>query len=448
MADLSSLLNPAPTSEETTQEALPASEDLDFSGVKPPDLPPVETGGPNVQPSVKSPLDTLADAATSSGPLLSPTNPNGTSFMNLSAYRQSSGQASSRPTSSRITPPLSYDQSHATAPTSPTFSPGLQQYHHPTSSEVKARRASETAESSITPLPPLRTLLPDSSHSQVADQFGPLIHPEEPLLPILPGIDTAAALIHGPSDTGHAEDAPVTSQTSQHSPQPRLPTQAPDTLPTPSEQVEVKTEITDSASDLKSTFVQPSVPAPGSSSAPEPNPETEASISTADMKPKASPAPSNASAKNSMLKPQPASSRKRPAPKKGTATAVKPAAKKRKIDKPVEAVEKSSPLARHATPTSSRASKTPAPKNRKQESATPQRSSSIANDDDDDDEDGVFCICRGPDNHTWMIACDGPCEDWFHGRCINMTEKEGELIEKYYCTLVHFALHHTSIEPF
>ncbi|KAI4205323.1 MAG: hypothetical protein LQ346_001471 [Caloplaca aetnensis] len=433
MADLSSLLNPAPTSEETAQEAHLASEHLSLSGVKPPHLPPVETGAPNVQPSIKSPLDTLADAATSSGPLLSPTNPNGTSFMNLSTYRQSSGHASSRPTSSRITPPLSYDQSHATAPTSPAFSPGLQQYHHPTSSEVRARRASETAETSIAPLPPLRGLLPDSSHSEVADQFGPPIHPEEPALPILPGIDTAAALIHGPPGTGHAEDAPVTSQIGRRSPQPPLPTQDSDPLPTPSEQVEVKTEITDSATDLKSTFVQPSVPALESSSAPEPNPEIEASTSTADMKPKASPVPSNASAKNSMLKPQPASSRKRPAPKKGTATAVKPAAKKRKIDKPIEAVEKSSPLPRYGTPNSSRASKTPAPKNRKQESATPQRSSSIANDDDDDDEDGVFCICRGPDNHTWMIACDGPCEDWFHGRCINMTEKEGELIEKYYC---------------
>lgn len=438
MADLSSLLNPAPTAEETTQEVHSASEPVKLSGSKPPSLPPVETGAPNLQPSIKSPLDTLADAATSSVPLLSPTNPNGTTFMNLSAYRQPGGQPSSRPTSSRITPPLSYDQSHAPAPTSPAFSPGLQQYHHPTSSELRARRASETAETSFPPVPPLRGPLPDSSHSEAADQFGPPIHPEDSALPVLPGIDAVAPLIHGSPDKSHDEDAPVTSQIRQHSPQPAIPTQDSDPLPISSEQIEVKTETNDSATDLNSTFVQPSVPAPEASSVPEPIPALEFSTSKADMKPKASPAPSNASAKSNMLKPQPVPSRKRPAPKKGTATAVKPAAKKRKIDKPIETVEKSSPLPRSGTPTSRRASKTPAPKNRKQESATPQRSSSIANDDDDDDEDGVFCICRGPDNHTWMIACDGPCEDWFHGRCIHMTEKEGELIEKYYCTLVSY----------
>ncbi|KAL8750168.1 MAG: hypothetical protein Q9184_006521 [Pyrenodesmia sp. 2 TL-2023] len=435
MADLSSLLNPAPTAEGTTPEAHSASEPVKLGGSKPPSLPPVETGAPNLQPSIKSPLDTLADAATSSVPLLSPTNPNGTPFMNLSAYRQPSGQSSSRPTSSRITPPLPYDHSQAPAPTSPAFSPGLQRYHLPTSSEVRARRASETAETSTAPLPPLRRPLPDSTHSEAADQFGPPIHPEDPAPPILPSIDAAAALIHGSPDNNHAEFAPVTSQIRQHSPQLAIPTQDSDPLPTPSEQIEVKTETSDSATDLNSTFVQPSVPAQEASSVPEPTTAIEASSSQAEMKAKASPAPSTASARTRMLKPQPVPSRKRPAPKKGTATAVNPAAKKRKIDNPIETVENSSPLPRSRTPNSSRASKTPAPKNRKQESATPQRSSSVANDDDDDDddEDGVFCICRGPDNHTWMIACDGPCEDWFHGRCIHMTEKEGELIEKYYC---------------
>ena len=49
------------------------------------------------------------------------------------------------------------------------------------------------------------------------------------------------------------------------------------------------------------------------------------------------------------------------------------------------------------------------------------------------DENELFCICRGPDDHTWMIACDGGCDDWFHGRCVGMDEKDGKLIEKYIC---------------
>ena len=46
----------------------------------------------------------------------------------------------------------------------------------------------------------------------------------------------------------------------------------------------------------------------------------------------------------------------------------------------------------------------------------------------------LFCVCRKPDNHSWMIACDGGCNDWFHGACVDMTEDEGRLIDAYICT--------------
>ncbi|MBE7181560.1 MAG: hypothetical protein INR71_10205, partial [Terriglobus roseus] len=48
-------------------------------------------------------------------------------------------------------------------------------------------------------------------------------------------------------------------------------------------------------------------------------------------------------------------------------------------------------------------------------------------------DDEVYCICRRPDNHSWMIACDGGCDDWFHGKCVRMREEQGELIDKYIC---------------
>ncbi|KAK5452453.1 COMPASS (complex proteins associated with Set1p) component [Exophiala xenobiotica] len=62
------------------------------------------------------------------------------------------------------------------------------------------------------------------------------------------------------------------------------------------------------------------------------------------------------------------------------------------------------------------------------------RSSSVADTPTSSNDDGeVFCICRKGDNHTWMIACDGGCEEWFHGNCVNIRERDGDLIDKYIC---------------
>ncbi len=133
--------------------------------------------------------------------------------------------------------------------------------------------------------------------------------------------------------------------------------------------------------------------------------------------------------------------------KKATPNSIKkPAAKRRRLES--ESFEPTPSSRRSATP-ASRASKTPAPRNRKHASATPASSSpapSHANDvgmDEDEemaDVDGdyeegaeLFCICRKPDNHTWMIGCDGGCEDWFHGKCVEIKEEDGDLIDKYIC---------------
>lgn len=143
-------------------------------------------------------------------------------------------------------------------------------------------------------------------------------------------------------------------------------------------------------------------------------------------------------------------SRKRPAPKaekkiekKGTASAIKkPGAKRRRID--TESMDGTPFSHRSATPASSRASRTPAPipapRYYQPNSTTPLHSSpapankdTSANEDDDMEDGELFCICRKPDDHTWMIACDGGCEDWFHGRCVNMDERDGNLIDKYIC---------------
>ncbi|KAK3336647.1 hypothetical protein B0T19DRAFT_396375 [Cercophora scortea] len=55
------------------------------------------------------------------------------------------------------------------------------------------------------------------------------------------------------------------------------------------------------------------------------------------------------------------------------------------------------------------------------------------NGDSSESDSGPYCLCRGPDNHRFMIACDR-CEDWFHGECIGMDKYTGEnLVQRYMC---------------
>ncbi|XP_041466092.1 death-inducer obliterator 1-like isoform X2 [Lytechinus variegatus] len=47
----------------------------------------------------------------------------------------------------------------------------------------------------------------------------------------------------------------------------------------------------------------------------------------------------------------------------------------------------------------------------------------------DDDPEKLWCICRQPHDGKFMICCD-KCEDWFHGKCVNITKKEGKRMER------------------
>lgn len=97
------------------------------------------------------------------------------------------------------------------------------------------------------------------------------------------------------------------------------------------------------------------------------------------------------------------------AKKKGTASAVKKNTKRTKNSGGPRAAKKSKP-----TPSS----------------GSGQAPSEAASEESDN---GPYCLCRGPDDHRWMIFCEH-CEDWFHGECINMSKDIGEsLIEKFIC---------------
>ncbi|XP_067015248.1 CXXC-type zinc finger protein 1 isoform X2 [Anabrus simplex] len=48
-------------------------------------------------------------------------------------------------------------------------------------------------------------------------------------------------------------------------------------------------------------------------------------------------------------------------------------------------------------------------------------------------QDGqAYCICRSSDSSRFMIGCDS-CEEWYHGDCIRITEKEAKYIKHFVC---------------
>lgn len=147
-------------------------------------------------------------------------------------------------------------------------------------------------------------------------------------------------------------------------------------------------------------------------------------------------------------KEEPAASKKRAAPaktKKGTASTVRkdraPPAKKRKVD------------SKRAETPSSRASKAPALKgtsakgtplnsspvpSTRSYSADPHEEDQLDEEDEEMDEEregdsDLYCLCRKPDTGTFMIGCDGTCDDWFHGKCVGIEERDKNLIDKYMC---------------
>ena len=221
--------------------------------------------------------------------------------------------------------------------------------------------------------------------------------------------------------------------------------------------------IVDPASGLPvDPTVIPELPPGVSPPPPIPAPAAKGTDS-AILKIEASMTGSRASSVDPFSTPAPVIGQKRPAPsssttvsttamKKGTASKVKhtttPAKKKIKTIESEGITDTPVFRSSSGTPASSRVSKTPAPKLKKQSSASAASSpapsesklSVDAPDDHDDvdtpntnDDGEVFCICRKGDNHTWMIACDGQCEDWYHGKCVGIEERDGDLIDKYIC---------------
>ena len=444
MSRLSELLNPAPASAAPSSPPQ-APQPLVLDGQDHRAAHRSSFDGHSTSPprfaSLTSPgLDALAAAASSTPPILSP--PESSTFAQSASF-QGYNHYGSRPGSSHTFTPLGNDFSHAGNQSSAQVS-GLEQYHSHSSNEEK--KLSNEIDYSAR-LPSLVQSPPTQSNSY--STHAPGARAQEDLTEYANG-DTSEQLASFSSrkldgtdkqDPYQNSDAPATSQIRQPSPGPSDSISA-TTLPkTQSDQVEIKAEVQENSLETPQQYNRPAVEASSIAFDQSSNIGTPALKSITDIKNDASHTPTPVPTDSATMKPKPAPSKKRAAPKKGNASTAKPPAKKRKIES--ESVDGTPPAQHTGTPATSRASQTPAPKNRKQGSETPARSSSVLNGEEDDEDatdDGeLFCICRKPDDHTLMIACDGPCEGWFHGRCVDMAAEKTKLISKWYCELPKIA---------
>ncbi|KAM0802162.1 hypothetical protein BDR22DRAFT_961827 [Usnea florida] len=438
MSKLSELLNPAPSSAQYSPPQTPHPLVLDGEDHRARHRSSIDgqSTSPTRFASMTSPgLEALAAAASSTAPIPSPSQNN--AYVQSTSY-QGYNHCGSRPGSSHNLASLSNDFSHSMTQTS-THVPGLEQYHHSPSAERKL--SNETDYSAR--LPPLVRSQPTQSNSFPI--YAPGATAEDDLLKYANG-DTSESITLSSSrphdgtrtlEPYQYSDASATSQIRQPSPGPSDSILA-STLPnTQSDQVEIKAEVQETPIETPQQYNGQAVEGAVSAFEHVPSAGTPTLKTIADIKNDANYSPSPISTDASAMKGKSAPSKKRAAPKKGTANTVKPPAKKRKIES--ESVDGTPPAQLNGTRATSRTSQTPMPKNRKQGSETPARSSSVLNGDEDEDDatdDGeLFCICRKPDDHTLMIACDGPCEEWFHGRCVDMGAEKTKLISKWYCEL-------------
>lgn len=51
-----------------------------------------------------------------------------------------------------------------------------------------------------------------------------------------------------------------------------------------------------------------------------------------------------------------------------------------------------------------------------------------------DDKGCRHCLCGGPNDGTFMLGCD-KCEQWFHGRCVKVSNETGSNLDRWLCPL-------------
>jgi COMPASS component SPP1 len=322
-----------------------------------------------------------------------------------------------------------------------THSPTLEHYHHGSKSPEEQRRQSLLARSSPAPvLAPLQTLS-NSLQSQMLDNSTTLgTDMSQAVSPSSASVENSGRDETQDREPAFVRDEPTTSQIiAPESAESPSSTPRPVSANQPSPPPAVKDESADT----------PREPTPSTSTAENVDAETLKAIEIAKQSDLGLRVKRTASVAESVTSPtesKPAPSKKRPAPssaptikKKGTATAKKPAPKKRKLDPEGDVSTRSvTPTSRSGKPAPSRSGKkgsqagTPVAGS----SPAPDHASQVHASDDEgesSEDNALYCICRKPDNHRWMIGCDGGCEDWFHGSCVDMNQANEDLVDKFIC---------------
>ena len=57
----------------------------------------------------------------------------------------------------------------------------------------------------------------------------------------------------------------------------------------------------------------------------------------------------------------------------------------------------------------------------------------------------LYCVCRKPYNPAFFYICCDICEGWFHGKCVGLTDWEGELVSEYVCAECEGATGHKTV---
>ncbi|KAK7559818.1 hypothetical protein IWX91DRAFT_309686 [Phyllosticta citricarpa] len=350
------------------------------------------------------------------------------------------------------------------APQMPVRSPSLEQYHHRARSPEEQRRLSYMSMSSNPPvLPPIQSFgdvlerrSSDQAHSVSQPHYESAFAYGQDASQVIapPSTNTHSAdepqspnSIAQNQEPDYVRDEPVTTQIRGPSPLPstdttstpalthttpqvKLEPTAPSREPTPvqaqaiakTEQVETPSLDTDTLKALAEASNEHGLR----------NASREAKSAAAAPAPITSVMSDIASSPTAPRKRKPVDSKvKKGGPKKP------PHGKRRKVEDSGEGQPSRTPSTKASLPRSrGKKSSDGTPITGSSPAPVPSSPATHAEDVEDDEsgsDDGIYCICRKGDNHTWMIACDGSCEDWYHGKCVDVREADGDLIEQYFC---------------
>jgi len=443
--NLSTLLNPAPAGEKAEEQTRRGS------------YPPLSLTNPYESPETTrtgdkndASLEALHDAAQGLASMSSSSVP----APSHDTLADGNGYTRESPTAIQESArrPSLYGESGTQLPkpdemTRKMSSPSLEQYHYQSRSpethrtgadgSLDQRRPSAISPNTAFTLPPLQSVQPQSTElSQKQDQQNigqdtSVIVPGFERQTSAQGLAQAAQFTDTQREPLYTRNEPTTSQIRGAEVSPSA--QTPDISQSSERRgsfAAVKTEPTTALHDSIPAFVpvQPSASVQGviSHSQPEETsimPTTE-DAPTEEMRGKKRPAPKSLNKKGVARKGGP------PAKKRKTeADSAKSRAGGRNLKKGTSA---------SATPFNS----SPAPRSHRTASPSQDLEAGMTDGEEEDDQDepgtpgsddGVYCLCRRADTGTFMIGCDGGCDDWFHGKCVGINERDKGLIDKYIC---------------